>query len=575
MSSSRAATVRKAKPDPNVPVRGRKAMAKLFTGICEQACTPLSLRAFYMMKEGDFLGLATLDFDPFFYQWNDLSVEDFRHDYQIASFWKKYQDFDLDIDRKGVAMEKWLESEVSCRRINELFRSRWEGKSQPFSFPVEEVLHLARRKITKILGTIKPCDIEYIRSSCRHGPGSDLSVRRSLATSYEKFRTPGSITQACYRAYEAVFDEQRELSPDYRHDIANNAEIVLAERLTFVPKTAKTDRPISIGPRWNVYIQLGIGDLISKRLRSLGIDIRNQTRNQDSARRATDHGLATIDLSSASDRISTNLVIDLLSTADPLWLDLLLWTRCAYTDIGDGKVVRLDKISAMGNGYTFPLETLLFYAIAWAAAHFERCDTKQVLAYGDDIVVPRKCSSLLVECLESYGFAVNTEKSYFSGLFFESCGKDFYKGCNVRPFFVTNEVRSVMDAMVLYNKVVAWSHLYEVLYDRQSIERAKALITAVPAMYRYFGPTHLSGVFHAPFDKSVPKKCPHGWESYMFRCIVPVTVSKRRYHWFGHLYTKISSDVDSGNSVLVRDAPEAWRTKWVTALPGKGMLYIP
>jgi hypothetical protein len=331
------------------------------------------------------------------------------------------------------------------------------GGNKPLSHPVVEVYHLVKRQITEILGTIKPGDMALLREKCHHGPGGDLSLGKRNASPYEKYRSRGAITEPCQRLYDDIFGEQQTLDADYRQDLAHEAQIVLASRLSFVPKTALVDRAICIEPRWNVYLQLGIGGLIEKRLRRYGmVLIKDQTRNSSFARRAWDDGLATIDLSSASDTISTNLVLDLLADCDPLWLDLIMKSRCAYT-VYRGRTIRLEKISSMGNGYTFPLESAIFYAFAWAAARVSGCSTSDITVYGDDIIVPRSCSSLLIESLVSFGFMVNTKKSFTNGDFFESCGQDYYRGREVRPVFLKETVTDLAGAIVFHNKLVAWA----------------------------------------------------------------------------------------------------------------------
>jgi hypothetical protein len=327
--------------------------------------------------------------DPWFYTWSGRYGE-LELDLQIAGLVKCFRDFNIPgVDREKLAYEKWLKAEGSCRATNQMFRSRWTGSIKPLSHPVEEVYHLVKRKITEIMGTVKPRDMALLRESCRHGPGGDLSLGRRHASPYEKYRSRGAITEPCQRLYDVVFGQD----PDYRQDLAHEALIVLASRLSFVPKTALIDRAICIEPRWNVYLQLGIGGLIERRLRRYGmVLIKDQSRNSEFARRAWADGLATIDLSSASDTVSTNLVLDLLADGDPFWLDLIMASRCAYVEYR-GKTIRLEKVSSMGNGYTFPLESAIFYAFAWAAARVSGSSTEDITVYGDDIIVPRSCST--------------------------------------------------------------------------------------------------------------------------------------------------------------------------------------
>jgi hypothetical protein len=139
---------------------------------------------------------------------------------------------------------------------------------------------------------------------------------------------------------------------------------------------------------------------------------------------------ATIDLSSASDTVADNLVKLLLP---PAWYDLLDSLRSPYTSV-DGKWVKLEKFSSMGNGFTFELETLLFWAIS------SECqapyDEHQVRVYGDDIIVPTESAKDVVGALSYFGFSCNKEKTFVEGAFRESCGSDYFQGVAVRPYYL-------------------------------------------------------------------------------------------------------------------------------------------
>lgn len=553
----RVATASKS-PDSSFdpPVRGDLMVESVFLKLCEKSKTPLGNLAFNLWKEGDFGKLTNLPLDPFFYVWNKRDA-DFELDYQIACFFKKYQGFDLGIDKEKLAYDKWLKAESRCGEINAVFRSRWMGESH-FSHPVEEVFYLARRKITEILGTVGPRDLDIIRTHSRHGPGADTELRRRDASLYSKYQQQGSITPACAELFDDIFNSEESLSS--KANFAHDAKYALNSKLSFVPKTARIDRAICVEPRWNVYLQLGIGDLIAKRLRRYGQDIQNQVRNQEAARRAYSENLATIDLSSASDSISLNLVIDLLSTADPYWTDLLLKSRTAYSEYCR-RSIRLEKISSMGNGYTFPLETLIFYAFAYATCRFEQADTRQVNVYGDDIIVPRKAYSLLVESLECFGFTVNTDKSYANGCFFESCGCDFYKGREVRPFFVKKKVDRVSDAMVLHNQIIDWAQNNQVLPGLMNHSRwllaYQCIYRRVPRSLQFCGPLGMSGVFHTEFSRWTISRSStvlhrrRGMEGCYIRALVPLAEKKKVFGYRGLLYSKISVDVDSGHEVTI------------------------
>jgi len=124
-------------------------------------------------------------------------------------------------------------------------------------------------------------------------------------------------------------------------------------------------RSICVEPGLTSFYQLALGEEIRRRLLRVGVDIRDQTRNQLLAREGSVTGLlATIDLSSASDTMSYELIRYLLP---PDWFDLLTSFRSPSVTY-KGSVIDLEMFSSMGNGFTFPLETLVYWSLTYAAS---------------------------------------------------------------------------------------------------------------------------------------------------------------------------------------------------------------
>jgi hypothetical protein len=182
---------------------------------------------------------------------------------------------------------------------------------------------------------------------------------------------------------------------------------IVPGKLQFVPKNAKTYRSIVVEPILNTFAQKGVGTYLKGRLALSGVKTDDQQRNQRLARQGSISGsLATIDLSMASDTISKELVANLL----PLdWFTFLSQFRTGSVEY-QGQVLNLEKFSSMGNAFTFELETLIFYALAWSTCDYLNLPTGWTAAYGDDLVVPTEAVSLLSWVLNMCGFSVNTEK---------------------------------------------------------------------------------------------------------------------------------------------------------------------
>lgn len=372
-----------------------------------------------------------LDFDFRYHE--NRAVMDYVHARQAIAFFEKLEPLGamLDVDREQAAIAKFLDSERVCAETNELFSAYRRGKLC-FTPTFEHILHAAKWKIDKVLGTAP--DFRSLRPKL--GPGASTTVTRRKACPAEKLgqKLSCSTNFAPFLplfmvGHPHLMHHHAEHSVEGEDDVWRLEFLEEPGKLTFVEKDAKSFRSIVIEPVLSSMYQLAIGDVIAARLRVNGIDITNQVLNQNLARYGSVSGaLATLDLSSASDSISSELVRFLLPQE---WYSLLDGFRSPTVDY-DGRLIHLEKFSSMGNGATFPLETLIFYALTWASSpHHER---SYLSVYGDDIVCGSLTSGVVIETLEFCGFTVNTKKSFTEGPFRESCGADYYLGVDIRPY---------------------------------------------------------------------------------------------------------------------------------------------
>jgi hypothetical protein len=251
------------------------------------------------------------------------------------------------------------------------------------------------------------------------------------------------------------------------HNGVSGTRQVEGSRLTTVPKNEDTERTIAIEPSGNMCLQLAAGMYLEGALRHIGLDIRNQQqKNIAMAKRGSISGdVATLDLKSASDMISIDLVRALMPS---VWFDLLMKLRSPTITVpSDGKAgnvgiqVELNMISTMGNGFTFPLMTLVIVSLIYGF----RCtrggpnlyiDWTNTCVFGDDIIIPSHEYKGFVEVLTKAGLVVNHDKSFSEGSFRESCGGDFLNGVDITPFYVKTLV-SEADVYVVINQVMDWS----------------------------------------------------------------------------------------------------------------------
>lgn len=402
--------------------------------LCEVIDTPRSLHVWMLIEHQMWSDLATLEISPYDYQ----DRQHFADDYLATTILQKSMNLPLDVDLHEVAKESFFDSEASCSLTNDKLAEIPIGGLPP-------MIEKARFIIAKLLGPLTTSDLEFIQDNFGFGPGATTGVPGVGSVASDKYDEEIHLTQPLYPFYKAIIGKTW-------WDYKSRPVIVEGNRFTSVPKNAKTNRGICVEPTLNIFVQKGIGKLLRRRLRRIGIDLSDQGRNQSFAKRAyTDH-LSTIDLSAASDSIAYMTVLSLLP---PDWFELLDLARSPTTKVGD-EIVELEKFSSMGNGFTFELETLIFAALTLACSPGSSDD---VTVYGDDIILPQQFSAELIDNLEFLGFKVNTRKSFLAGNFYESCGEDYFRGHPVRPFFLRKDPRSklpyvlqVANALRLYSR---------------------------------------------------------------------------------------------------------------------------
>lgn len=257
-----------------------------------------------------------------------------------------------------------------------------------------------------------------------------------------------------------------------------------------VPKDFFKVRTICKEPMGNMSLQLEAAQTLRYALKKVGIDLETQQEFHGFLVRKFWDTYATIDLSDASDRISTELVKALL----PLeWYTYLNRIRSQHVFI-DGERRRFEKFSPQGNGFTFELETLIFWAICTATLNMNNIKGL-VSVYGDDMIVPKEGADLVQQSLHMCGFVVNKDKSFTDGYFKESCGVDTFKGIDVRPIYLKSFRKGLFGYYELYNRIV---EIEENLFPGALTRPKKRILSHILEKHKAFGPKSLGDiVLHA------------------------------------------------------------------------------
>lgn len=377
---------------------------------------------------------------------------EFFRDYSCALLAKKYSSLELAVDAKQASMVKFLKSEVRCGEMNLKF-----SHLNSFTFRERSLLEAVRLEVRNILGKFS---WDAALPFCSHGPGASVGVLRSCGHQWYKYgeRTP-SVTGQCLALFDAFASYTSLWSQD--HEVERpTPKVVRSSKVAIVPKDARCSRTIAVEPLWNMFFQKGIGGLMRSRLkrRESFIDLNDQCRNQELARLGSiDSSLATLDLASASDTISRGLVEFLLP---PDWLEACNITRTHYTSLPGGEELFLQKFSSMGNGFTFELESVIFYALLRVTCLVDGKGRRDVSVYGDDLVVPSWAAAETIWGLRVLGFETNVSKSFVSGPFRESCGKHYFRGHDVTPIFLKKPISDISDIMKYHNALILLAHRF-------------------------------------------------------------------------------------------------------------------
>lgn len=327
-----------------------------------------------------------------------------------------------------------------------------------------------------------------------------------------------------------------------------------ASRLMDVPKTLTKPRLIAAEPREHQWCQQNVWHYFRVRtsqspILSKFVNFHEQRRNQELCLRGSQDGtLVTLDLSAASDCVTCGVVQNLFRWQMPLLRALracrthevkigatlapdeidLLWTENnrpllpVVRKDPRGITMELRKFATMGSAVTFPTETLVFLAITLAAALTSR-DQKvtvqniealegEVAVFGDDIVAPKSSLEMLLKALEYFYFQVNTAKSFWNGLFRESCGVDAFRGQDITPVYWSQPCERSPES------ISATYELANGLYKRFLVRTASHVESTMPMALPL-----------VPYGSGVL-----GWQSF----VTPCTPGPFKTRWNGVLQRK-------------------------------------
>lgn len=451
--------------------------------------TPIALSCFLLLKYGEYDQLVSKSINPLDYNAIDIreslkirmrnghkyeifyyhscrNVDAFRNDYAATKFLSKCKNLPTTYNLELNALTSEVSGEKQCGYMNSrMEQSRILRKKYGFAFNTitERALPIIRAYIKTVLGRCPSLD--EIAANVRFGPGASSATTGFDTTTVAKIGSKlhvSSLAQ-CDLAYVVQLRPMLSGLPIVSStlswtDINSLLHILDHSTWTTAPKNAKTARGISTQIHGNMLGQLALGSIIRERCKKARRDLRFDLNTLASMHQyfayigSIDGSYTTKDVTNASSTIAREVVWELFPRG---WAILLDRWRDHYTDY-KGEIRYNEKFSAMGCGFTFELESVLFAAIAYAA-----CKISKVKGYsgsfGDDVIIPTAASDNFDIIMNSLGFVINETKSFSTGYFRESCGGDYFDGVDVKPIFCRDLLYTDLDLVKLANRIRRFS----------------------------------------------------------------------------------------------------------------------
>jgi len=419
---------------------------------------------------------------------------------QLLAFYSKFQGnathttLISDDDRKRAAFDKFQAANKKAAEMNHYF-------AEEFHYLGNDVFATVINEASVVLynwfdrcGLAEGPTLSDINDGLRPGPGSSLGTvwedfYHKVGTSPLTATSPSimKLWRICSTFSKLAYETERNRFTVHGHHDNYQTDSLFGT----VPKNFEIDRMICTEASLNMMFQKSLANQLNVVLSSIDLDPTKQPDiNRSLAMLGSLYGTyCTIDLVSASDTICVELVRRLFVYLGRWmeWFELLRSDYMVVPFMGNFRM-KLECMSTMGNGFTFPLQTLIFAALVQAVHNVSgnpdsNKNGKSYAVFGDDIIVRNHMYNLTKGVLNKCGFTVNEKKSFHTGHFRESCGHDWLDGYPVRPVYCEN-ISTVQERISLINRLIRWS-TYTGIQIQSTIAH---LINTIPKEERYLVP---------------------------------------------------------------------------------------
>lgn len=369
-----------------------------------------------------------------------------------------FKDLEIDCPVENIhkTVQKFIDVERELREPSGSWHSDVLSQKR-FRFMDDPVLvdsHPRSRKLWGIVDLVfsrliptKEIDVLTLRP--KHGPGAVADMK----SGGDKYSFPHWPSKLDATFPWCAFAQHRE---DFHITEEVTSTLSVEEppaQLIAVPKSFDAPRLIASEPIAHQFLQQALMSWMRTNLHPslrISIDFLSQEPSREAALAASKNGhLATVDLSSASDRLSCWTVerafgsnLSILRALHAVRTRRIVDATNTHPELN----LLMKKFAAQGSAVTFPVQTIVYTGLCIAAYLF--CENlsptarninraaRKVRVYGDDIILPRICVPILTLMLDSLQLKVNAQKTHTDGAFRESCGMDAWRGYDVTPCYL-------------------------------------------------------------------------------------------------------------------------------------------
>lgn len=412
-------------------------------------------------------------------------------------------------------------------------------------------------------------DLDSIREGIMTGPGAaqkadSTSFYSKLFESEMSYTNPNLIPYFRAALVETGLWADAEMHRFQRFGFTK----VIGGKVFFASKNTEISRTCCTEAHLNLLIQKSIGAFLERRLVDY-FDINLSTQPDRNRRLAgigsLDGSFGTIDLTSASDSIMVQLIEKTLRPS--FFKTMIFMSRSEVVVLPSGDLVVPKMISTMGNGFTFPLQTVIFASVVRSVYQLmgfpSDCSRTQFGVFGDDLVVRREAYNFVAKMLTKLGFSVNDGKSFVNGPFRESCGHDYFRGVNIRGVYVQT-LETPQSICSLFNRLLRWSAIHDI-----SLPATLAKLISWTRDIRVPPSSADDAGIHVPFSLTKPRVDNTYWFKYREyrrknrKVLMPeVTDEDPKFNQFGVGVGYLSGHIRRRDVALTSTDDSAWKHDW-------------